>query len=201
MLPLTIRRSSDFNFKFYIFHWLWFSLLREVPNSCSWWSQTRRAGVQFVKPDQCLDTHACKHGITNTSCIRNVLHCLLCFCQWNWLIKQTWQSLVPPSHILLFSCEATASLKPRWGGEALKDSKQRSRGGGGGRYLWLSALIKTTSVLLVPLYTSEQQPSVNEARAREVRVRTGRAVEGSGWGTPFNCNHSGSTAGIYMPCI
>lgn len=23
----------------------------------------------------------------------------------------------------------------------------------------------------------------------------------SGWGSPFNCNHSGSTAGIYMPCV
>lgn len=78
---------------------------------------------------------------------------------------------------------------------------RKSRNGGGGRYLWLSALIKTTSVWLVPLYTSGQQPSVNEAGAWEVRVSTGRVVEGSGWGSPFNCNHFGNTAGIYMPCI
>lgn len=32
-------------------------------------------------------------------------------------------------------------------------------------------------MLLVPLYTSEQPPSVNEARAREVRVR----VRGEWW--------------------
>ena len=99
---------------------------------------------------------------------------------------------------------------------SMKDSRQWRRDGGGERYLWLSSLIKTTPAWVVLLHTST---SLMYKRGAEVCVcvrayvcvceRVKRVcvcvVSGVGAGVeegiPFNCNHSGSTAGTYMPCI
>ena len=64
----------------------------------------------------------------------------------------------------------------------------------------LSSLIKTTPVWVVLLQTSGSSLQGEKEDWRGVYVWRGRLrrVEE---GIPFNCNHSGSTAGNYMPCI
>ena len=64
----------------------------------------------------------------------------------------------------------------------------------------LSSLIKTTPVWVVLLQTGGSSLQGEKEDWRGVYVWRGRLrrVEE---GIPFNCNHSGSTAGNYMPCI